>query len=125
LARKSFERKIERRGEILQDMLERYESERCGLNGQRGTAWGGGLYANCASALVWGADGAGWWARPAAYRARPAAAEWAVQGVLGFMAVNATIVFGRGATRGAGLAACAGIAAGALAARRRAGRRAG
>jgi phage/plasmid-like protein (TIGR03299 family) len=39
LAAKSFERKIERRGELLADMLERYESERCGLNGQRGTAW--------------------------------------------------------------------------------------
>jgi phage/plasmid-like protein (TIGR03299 family) len=39
LAAKSFERKIERRGEILQDMLDRYESERCGFNGQRGTAW--------------------------------------------------------------------------------------
>jgi phage/plasmid-like protein (TIGR03299 family) len=39
LARKSIAAKIERRGEILQDMLERYESERCGLNGQRGTAW--------------------------------------------------------------------------------------
>lgn len=39
LPRKSFEKKIERRGEILADMLDRYESERCGLNGQRGTAW--------------------------------------------------------------------------------------
>jgi phage/plasmid-like protein (TIGR03299 family) len=41
LAHKSFEKKIERRSEILQDMLERYESERCGFNGQRGTAWAG------------------------------------------------------------------------------------
>jgi phage/plasmid-like protein (TIGR03299 family) len=39
LARKSFEKQIERRGEILQDLLERYESERCGFNGQRGTVW--------------------------------------------------------------------------------------
>jgi phage/plasmid-like protein (TIGR03299 family) len=39
LAAKSFERKIERRGEVLEDILSRYESERCGLNGQRGTAW--------------------------------------------------------------------------------------
>jgi hypothetical protein len=39
LARKSFKAKIERCGEILEDMLNRYESERCGMNGQRGTAW--------------------------------------------------------------------------------------
>lgn len=39
LERKSFARKIERRGEILEDMLNRYEQERCGFNGQRGTAW--------------------------------------------------------------------------------------
>jgi hypothetical protein len=91
-----------------------------------GLAWGGGLYANYAFALVWGADVAWWLSRPAAYVARPAVAEWAVQGFLAFMAVNATVVFGRGATRGAGLAACAALAAVALtAARRRAGRRPG
>ncbi len=39
LARKSFEQKIERRGEILADILERYESERCGIGSIRGTAW--------------------------------------------------------------------------------------
>lgn len=39
LARKSFERKIERRGEVLEDILERYESERCGIDGIRGSAW--------------------------------------------------------------------------------------
>jgi phage/plasmid-like protein (TIGR03299 family) len=39
LEARSFERKIERRQGILDDMLARYESERCGLNGQRGTAW--------------------------------------------------------------------------------------
>jgi phage/plasmid-like protein (TIGR03299 family) len=37
LAEKSFEKKIERREEILGDILERYESERCN---PRGTAWG-------------------------------------------------------------------------------------
>ena len=39
LARKSFAAKIERRGEILEDILERYESERCGIGSIRGTAW--------------------------------------------------------------------------------------
>jgi phage/plasmid-like protein (TIGR03299 family) len=39
LLAKSFERKIEKREEILLDIIERYESEKCGLNGIRGTAW--------------------------------------------------------------------------------------
>jgi phage/plasmid-like protein (TIGR03299 family) len=39
LMRASFEKKIERRGEILQDILERYESRQNGTNGMRGTAW--------------------------------------------------------------------------------------
>ena len=41
LERKSIAAKIERRGEILADILDRYESERCGLGGMRGTAWAG------------------------------------------------------------------------------------
>lgn len=39
LLRKSFEKKIERRGEILSDILERYESEKNGTKGMRGSAW--------------------------------------------------------------------------------------
>jgi hypothetical protein len=72
-----------------------------------GVAWGGGLYANYAFALVWGADVCWWWARPAAYQARPRWIEWAVQGFLAFITFNATVVFGRGAIRWAGLAAYA------------------
>jgi hypothetical protein len=75
-----------------------------------GTAWGGGLYANYAFALVWGADVCWWWGRPNSYRARPRAVEWAVQGFLAFITFNATVVFGRGAIRWAGLAACAAAA---------------
>jgi phage/plasmid-like protein (TIGR03299 family) len=40
LEAKRFERLIERRGEILEDILNRYESERCSVGGIRGTAWG-------------------------------------------------------------------------------------
>jgi phage/plasmid-like protein (TIGR03299 family) len=40
LAAKCFSRKIERRGEILTDILERYDSEKNGIAGMRGTAWG-------------------------------------------------------------------------------------
>lgn len=39
LAAKDFARKIERRGDILEDIMERYESRTNGVNGMRGTAW--------------------------------------------------------------------------------------
>jgi phage/plasmid-like protein (TIGR03299 family) len=39
LAAKSFERKIERRGEILEDILTRYEQNTNGIGGIRGTTW--------------------------------------------------------------------------------------
>ena len=39
LERKSFQRKIERRGEILEDIIMRYESATNGVAGMRGTAW--------------------------------------------------------------------------------------
>lgn len=39
LARKTLAKQIERREEILDDIIERYESARCGVNGMRGTAW--------------------------------------------------------------------------------------
>lgn len=39
LARKDFAAKIERREEALEDILERYDSERCGVGGIRGSAW--------------------------------------------------------------------------------------
>lgn len=38
-ARNSIERKLERREEILEDILNRYESERCGKGDMRGTTW--------------------------------------------------------------------------------------
>lgn len=41
LERKSIAKKIERRGEILADILDRYDGERCGINGMRGTVWAG------------------------------------------------------------------------------------
>lgn len=37
----ALERKIARRGEIVTDILERYEGEKCGVDGMRGTAWAG------------------------------------------------------------------------------------
>jgi len=39
LSRKAFQRQIDARQNVLEDILTRYESERCGINGMRGTAW--------------------------------------------------------------------------------------
>jgi len=36
---KSYQRAIDERGAILSDILQRYERERCGVGGARGTAW--------------------------------------------------------------------------------------
>src|SRR5262249_50237669 len=71
-----------------------------------GFSWGGGLYANYIFALVWAADACWWSLRPKSYQSRPRIVEWAVQGFLGFMAFNATVVFGQGAIRYFGLVAC-------------------
>lgn len=40
LARKVYEKRIERRESVLEEILTRYESERCGIGGVRGTAYG-------------------------------------------------------------------------------------
>lgn len=37
---KEIERKMEKRSSLLEEIFERYESERCGIAGIRGTAWG-------------------------------------------------------------------------------------
>jgi hypothetical protein len=76
-----------------------------------GLDWGGGLYANYAFAAVWVADVCWWWWSPERYLARPRGVEWAVQGFLGFIAFNAAVVFGAGAVRWLGLAACLFLAA--------------
>ncbi len=75
-----------------------------------GLAWGGGLYANYAFALVWGADVAWWWAAARTYVRRSWAVEAAVQGFLAFMMLNATVVFGVGLIRWMGLAICLALA---------------
>jgi hypothetical protein len=71
--------------------------------------WGGGLYANYAFGLLWAADASWWWLQPDGYRRRPDGLEAAVQGFLGFMAFNATVVFGAGAVRWDGLGAGLGL----------------
>jgi len=74
-----------------------------------GWNWGGGLYANYLFTAVWAFDAAWWWYDASAYTARPRVVEGLVQGFLGFMAVNATIVFGEGTARWFGIMACAAL----------------
>jgi hypothetical protein len=76
-----------------------------------GLDWGSGLYANYGFAALWTADVCWWWFGRERYLARPRGLEWAVQGFLGFMAFNATVVFGAGAIRWTGLAASLFLAA--------------
>ena len=71
-----------------------------------GMIWGGGLYINYVFALVWGLDFAWWWASTAGYQSRSRAVEWPVQAFMAFIAFNATVVFGSGAIRWGGAAAC-------------------
>src|SRR5437879_7659370 len=71
-----------------------------------GLEWGGGLYANYAFTLVWVIDVCWWWAAPRHYRSRPRWVEWSIQGFLAFILLNATVVFGAGAVRWLGAAAC-------------------
>jgi hypothetical protein len=72
-----------------------------------GLDWGGGLYANYAFAAVWLADVIWWWISPSSYLARSRWVEWIVQGFMAFISFNATVVFGVGAIRWAGVAATA------------------
>jgi hypothetical protein len=70
-----------------------------------GLAWGGGLYVNYVFAGVWAADAAWWLARPVRYLARSRVVEIVAHGFLAFIAFNATVVFGVGAIRWAGVVA--------------------
>ena len=76
-----------------------------------GLKFGGGLYANYAFTLVWMLDVCWWWAGIERYRARPRWVAWTVYGFLGFIAVNATVVFPTGAIRWFGIGACVLLAA--------------
>ncbi len=64
-----------------------------------GLAWGSGVFANYAFAVVWGADACWWWLRSSSYENRPRSIEWAIHGFLAFIAFNATAIFGHGAIR--------------------------
>jgi hypothetical protein len=71
-----------------------------------GWDWGGGLYINYLFTLVWLADVGWWWTDMRGYLARSRLIEWTVQGFMGFIAFNATVVFATGFSRWFGVAAC-------------------
>src|SRR5579871_3508776 len=64
-----------------------------------GLDWGGGLYFNYVMMVVWAGDAVWWWLAPESRRRRPAMVTNAIHGFFGFMAFNATVVFGAGLLR--------------------------
>lgn len=74
-----------------------------------GLEFGGGLYFNYALLLIWTADVAWWWARPASYLARSRWISLAIHGYLGFMFVNAVVVFEPGPFRWVGVVGMFGL----------------
>jgi hypothetical protein len=72
-----------------------------------GLDWGGGLYFNYLFAAIWLGDVSWWCLKPASYLTRQLWVGCFVQGFMGFIAFNATVVFGHGAIRWAGVVAAA------------------
>jgi len=70
-----------------------------------GLDWGGGVYFNYLFVLVWGADVAWCWLRPAGVVPRPIISVL-VQVYLGFIMFNAVVIFETGWLRWSGLGAC-------------------
>jgi hypothetical protein len=75
-----------------------------------GLDWAGGLWANYVFLAVWTFDACWWWTRPLSYLTRPRSIECLVQAFLGFIAFNATVVFGTGAARCIGVVGCVALA---------------
>jgi len=68
-----------------------------------------GLYLNYVFTVVWVADAAWWLLSAASYARRPRWINATVHGFMAFMFFNATVVFGKGATRWLGAAVTAGL----------------
>ncbi len=75
-----------------------------------GWNWGGGVWFNLATAIVWGIHVVWIWARPKSTVRRALAFDWACQIYLAFMMFNATVVFGSLPAQIAGGLICVGLA---------------
>ncbi len=77
------------------------------------TGWnsGSGLYANYVFLIVWVADVLWWWRGIEAYENRPRWISVPLIGFLGFIAFNATVVFGDPLSRAIGICASAMLSA--------------
>jgi hypothetical protein len=69
------------------------------------SGWGAGIYFNYAFTLLWTGDAAWWWLSPATYAARSRRLHLALHAFMLFIAFNATVVFGVGPIRWAGIVA--------------------
>jgi hypothetical protein len=70
-----------------------------------GLNWGGGIYFNYLFLLLWTFDVAWRWASPASYGSRSRVYSILLDAYLGFIAFNATVVFGHGTVRYLGVVA--------------------
>lgn len=70
-----------------------------------GVDYGGGIYLNYLFLLVWVADAAWWWLRPASYEGRRPVIAAIVRGFLLFMFLNGAVVFADGWMQVLGVAA--------------------
>jgi hypothetical protein len=85
---------------------------------ERTSGFGPGIFFSHLFGLLWTADVAWWWLAPASHAWRPRWVGYALHGYLAFIAFNATVVFGQGLTRWAGVGVFAAVGV-SLALRRR------
>jgi hypothetical protein len=67
------------------------------------SGYGEGIFASYLFTLVWTADVIWWWASPRGYAARPRWVGYMLHGFMGFIFINATVVYETGYIRWAGI----------------------
>jgi hypothetical protein len=76
----------------------------------RRTGFGEGIYVSHLFTLLWTADVAWWWLRPAGYAGRAAWVHRGLHAFMGFVVFNGTVVFEEGPIRWAGVVLFTGLA---------------
>jgi hypothetical protein len=77
---------------------------------QERAGFGPGIYVSHLFTLLWTADIALWWWRPATYAARPSWNDRALHGFMVFVVFAGMVIYEEGPIRWAGLALCGGLA---------------